>query len=83
MAYLLSKICVVLLVATLAIAQIPSPDASWSDYKVKACCPTGYNEIGNYCVKCTAPLFFDAVTGKCNSCPTGHFFNPTSGRCEC
>ncbi len=43
MAYLLSKIVIVVFVASLAIAQIPSPDASWSDFKIKACCPTGYN----------------------------------------
>ena len=85
MAYLLAKIFVVLCVASIATAQaqFSSPDASWSTFQVKSCCPTGYNEIGNYCVKCTAPLFFDAISGKCNSCPVGHFYNPTSNRCEC
>jgi hypothetical protein len=83
MAYLLSKICLVLLIASIAVAQISNPDSTWSEYKIKACCPTGYNEVGNYCVKCTAPLFFDAVSGKCNSCPSGHFYNPSTFRCEC
>jgi len=85
MAYLLTKVCLVLLISTLALAQSrsASPDASWSDYSVKACCPTGYNEVGNYCVKCTAPLFFDPIDNRCNSCPEGHSFNSVTSRCEC
>jgi hypothetical protein len=83
MAYLFSKICAILLIATFAAAQIASPDSTWTDYKIKSCCPTGYNEVGNYCVKCTAPLFFDAISGKCNGCPTGHYYNAASARCDC
>lgn len=83
MAYLLAKIFVVVCVASIAASQFASPDASWSTFQVKSCCPAGYNEIGNYCVKCNAPLFWDAVSGKCQSCPQGHFYNPTSNRCDC
>lgn len=83
MAYLLSKIFVTLCIVAIATSQLPSPDASWSSFQVKSCCPAGYNEIGNYCVKCTAPLFWDAISGKCQSCPQGHFYNPTFNRCDC
>ena len=75
MAYLLAKICVILLISSLAAAQISAPDNSWSNYQVKSCCPTGYTEFGNYCVKCASTLFFDALTGKCASCPEGHSYN--------
>lgn len=85
MAYLLTKICLVLVISTFVFAQsgsrYSSPDASWSDYSVKSCCPQGYNEVGNYCVKCTAPLFFDPIDNRCNSCPQGHFYNSVTSRC--
>lgn len=83
MAYLLTKIFVALCVVALASAQFASPDASWSNFRVKSCCPTGYNEIGSYCVQCTAPLFWDPISAKCQSCPEGHFYNPTLNRCDC
>ena len=83
MAYLSGKIFVVLCIATIAASQFASPDASWSNFQVKSCCPTGYNEIGDYCVKCTAPLFWDALSGKCQSCPQGHFYNAQFNRCDC
>lgn len=73
MKYLSVQICIIFLIFTFAFAQTgaktSNPDASWSDYSVKACCPQGYNEVGNFCVKCAAPLFFDPIDNKCRPCP--------------
>ena len=44
MAYLAGKITVFAVLVLLAVSQttLPSPDPSWDDYKVKACCPQGF-----------------------------------------
>jgi len=46
MAYLTGKITIFIVLVILAASQasktIPSPDPSWDDYQVKACCKQGF-----------------------------------------
>ena len=62
---------------------IPQPDPSWSEYKVKSCCPQGFLEVKNYCVQCTAPNVFDPIDQRCRPCPADHTYNTQTKQCDC
>ena len=87
MAYLAQKLTIFAIIVLLAASQagrtVPSPDPSWDDYKVKACCPQGFIEVSNYCVQCTAPNVFDAIDQRCKPCPFDHVYNNQTKACDC
>ena len=62
---------------------LPSPDPSWDDYKIKACCPKDFIEVSNYCAQCNAPNVFDSIDQKCRPCPADHVYNTASKACDC
>ena len=83
----MTKLLLLALLVLVAYSQasktVPTPDPSWDDYQVKACCPKGFSEVSNYCVQCNAPNVFDSIDQRCRPCPIDHVYNNQTKSCDC